>query len=528
MNNESSPKTLSILVVDDSDTDAEIVGTYLEDSRLQRSYRCTRARDLLSASEQISRNQFHAILLDLGLPDSYGLNTAAAILQICNAPVIILSGNDDEMLAMRAVQEGAQDYLLKDEINPRGLERSLLYAIERHLLKQTLKESIEKAEAANRAKSEFLAVMSHEFRTPMNGIIGSINLLNSFPLSPEQQELLDTMQICAEGQMALIGDVLDISRIEAGKLILENQPFATSDLVNSVVKSMNFKAKSKGIELVTNLDPNLPSVITSDEHRVRQVLVNLVGNAIKFTERGEVCLKIERLSQNRIQFTVKDTGIGIAQDKLKDIFSPFTQVDSSYERRFQGTGLGLAICQRLVTMLGGKIQVSSILGQGSEFRFTIENRETAAVEGDTAEHTANTNTPLKILLIEDDAMSRNMLVATLAHWGYQTDTAFDGLEGIEKATHHDYDLILIDLQMPRIDGIATAKQILHNSRHDPFPPYLTAVTACANEDDRTRCTLAGMKGFIPKPISRHELKETLAEAAAYKTARIEAQKKLSS
>ncbi|MDQ8204176.1 response regulator [Pelagicoccus sp. SDUM812003] len=524
--NQRSPEetsALETLLVDDSESDAALVQTLLLESPLRQTYRCRHESTLEGAIQALEAGSFDVILLDLGLPDSHGSDTVNSILERTEVPVVVLSGTSDEYLAIESVQKGAQDYLLKDELNHRGLERSILYAIERQALKRNLQLAKREAEAANLAKSEFLAVMSHEFRTPMNGIMGTINLVRSMNPPPHIDEHLETMQLCADAQNALINDVLDISSIEAGKLELIYSPFSLPDLVDSVMRIMSFKAKSKGLRLLTSLDPSLPKEVVSDERRLRQILVNLVGNAIKFTESGEIRVTLTRSASREIQVTVQDTGIGIEPDKLDAIFDAFTQVDSSYERRFQGTGLGLAICKRLVHMLGGSIQVESQPGAGTTFVFTFHTQEKKPPSEDLWSHasgagSSQTDSPLDILLIDDDKMSRSVLTSTLDQWGYQVDCAESGERGIEMTQSRSYDLILMDLQMPVIDGINATKRILFNHRSSPRSPMIAAVTACATEEDRNRCFLAGMDGFIAKPFDHRALRSVLEKALNRKLA----------
>ncbi|MDQ8181228.1 response regulator [Pelagicoccus sp. SDUM812005] len=508
---------IQILIVDDSDTDAEIVDLTLEDPRLRRSYRSQRTADIQSSLELLKEQSFDLILLDLGLPDSHGVASVEKMIRHANCPIVVLSGQSDETVAIQAVQSGAQDYLLKDELNARSLEKAILHSIERYALNQKLEAAMEKAETANQAKNDFLAVMSHEFRTPMNGIIGNLNLLRSLSLPSEAEELIANMEMCAESEMALIGDLLDISRIEAGKLHVEAQAFNPLELIQSAVKIMSFNAKAKGLELLTSLDPNIPQEFVSDHHRLRQILINLLGNAIKFTDEGEVRLKVQRTTPHELFFSIHDTGVGIDSSKVASVFEAFTQADSSYERRYKGTGLGLTICKRLVEMMGGKIGVESSLGVGSVFSFTLvdmsQGQALPVPHPDTdPSETETPAPPLSILLIEDEPLSRNLMVSILKNRGFSPLVAQDGLQGVQLALNNECDLILVDLRMPQLDGFETTRRILANLKGKRRKPYITALTACDSTDDRARCALAGMDDFISKPIQDRELDRVIAVA----------------
>ncbi len=509
---------LRLLIVDDSDSDAEIVSYILEDPKIRRTYQSFRATDIFSTLESLKLESFDLILLDLGLPDSEGVESVERVMRHANCPIIVLSGQNDETVAIQAVQIGAQDYLLKDELNARTLEKAILYSIERYALNQKLELATEKAEAANKAKSDFLAVMSHEFRTPMNGIIGNLNLLRSLNLPSQAIELLRTMETCADSEMALIGDLLDISSIDAGKLHIEAQAFDPHELIQSALKIINFAAKSKGLDLFTSIDPGVPKVFVSDQHRLRQILVNLLGNAIKFTNKGEVRLKVQRTGINELFFSVQDTGVGIDPEQIPYVFDAFTQVDSSYKRRHQGTGLGLTICKRLVEMMGGKIGVESQVGIGSIFSFTLvdlskQQPPKPKLSPLEKSEEASRQEPLSVLLIEDEPLCRNLMVATLKARGIDPAIACDGLTGVAKACSQNFDLIFVDLCMPETDGFETTKRILADIRNQINKPYITALTACESEKDRQNCQQIGMDGFMSKPIDDRELDYVIGAAA---------------
>ncbi|WP_224772664.1 hybrid sensor histidine kinase/response regulator [Pelagicoccus enzymogenes] len=507
-------RALTVLIVDDSESDAEIVAYTLENKQLRRSYRTHPARDLATALQQLEARSFDIVLLDLGLPDSQGIASVKKVLESARCPIVVLSGQDDETVAIQAVQSGAQDYLLKDEITARSLEKAILYSIERYALQTELSLSKEKAEAANQAKSDFLAVMSHEFRTPMNGIIGNLNLMRSLDLPIEACELLSDMEMCANSQMDLIDDLLDISSIEASKLQIEAEAFDPHQLIRSAVKIVSFSAKSKGLDLLTSIDPSIPQYFVADQHRLRQILINLLGNAIKFTHKGEIRLKAQRSAPNELFISVHDTGVGIDPDKTHTIFDAFTQADSSYDRPYKGSGLGLTICKRLVEIMGGKIGVESTPGVGSVFSFTVVDHSQS--KGKRPQQGKLNPVPIphiSVLLIEDEPLSRNLMVATLESRGITPLVAQDGLEGIQLALNYHCDLILVDLRMPLLDGYETTRRILASLPSSRPHPYITALTACDSDRDRQKCKEVGMDDFIPKPVRDEDLNRVLSAAA---------------
>ncbi len=366
-------KEVVVLIVEDNEADADLIKTYLSQSTLGNDYVCIYAGRLEEALEKTKLAQVDVAILDLNLPDSEGLGTFNNLYHDVAFPIIISSGLDDEPTALKAVQSGAQDYLIKDELTPRVLDRALSYAMERHSLNQELREARKTAEQANETKSQFLAMMSHEFRTPLNGIISALELIRDDTYTEQNQEFLHIIDKSAHDLLTLINDLLDISKIEAGKLRMNIRQFSLQESVDFVLEFLKPKADEKGIELLAHVDEDVLDVVYSDPRRLNQVLINLVGNAIKFTEFGEVSLRVKAGTKGKPHFEVKDSGIGIDPSILDNIFEPFIQADSSNKRSYEGTGLGLAICKRLVALLGGEMCVESQLRIGSTFHFTISN-----------------------------------------------------------------------------------------------------------------------------------------------------------
>ena len=388
----------------------------------------------------------------------------------------------------------------------------------------------EHAEAESQVKSQFLANMSHEIRTPMNGVLGMVELLLGTDLATRQRRFAETIQRSGQNLLAIINDILDFSKIEAGKLELDSSVFDLQSLISDVAEGLAISAQRRGLELINRCSPNLPQLVYGDPERLQQVLTNLLGNAVKFTQAGEVVIRTDIAQasgpKRRIDFQIIDTGIGIAQGKVERLFAAFAQADTSMTRLYGGTGLGLAISMRLVEMMGGKISVRSKPGAGSTFSFSIELAVAEAAQApEDVEHLKNIRalspsalgrqsavpTRGKVLLVEDDEINREVMSEILGALGYELGIARDGTEAVlAMKAENDYQVVIMDCQMPLMDGYEASRSIraIEAQAGRPRIPII-AVTAHELRDERDKVLDAGMDDYLTKPVNSEALREQL-------------------
>jgi len=542
---------LEALGVDESDMVPEVASFKLSegDQRLSREDKLLKAIEIMYDARYDSDKKnimdpiakFQRIMnqrLESELEAARRGTAGATVLQIILAFVIILAIAVLIRILFTQVTYPIRDYILKlkdfsfdDEefrLVPKGtVELNMLAEnfnelyrsfhnelVRRKKAEETMKAARDEADKANRAKSKFLASMSHEIRTPINSIIGYQYLLKNSVLSPKQREYVENIGLAAKNLLAIINQILDFSKIEAGRMVLEEVDFNIDDVLNELMIIVGMEAKRKGIELRIKVDEDVPRFLKGDITRLKQVVMNLVSNGIKFTHEGYISIRVELVEKNEenacIKFSVTDTGIGISDEQKKLLFQVFTQGDASTSRKYGGTGLGLAICKRLVELMKGEINVESEVGKGSTFSFSLrlkiascnENRNGKSKTVDTEEQYKN----VKILLVEDSSVNLQMTKEILENMGIDTDTAQSGEEAVKKAESNEYELILMDIRMPGMDGYEATRRIRKLERGS-MP--IVALTADAVEGVAQKAKEAGMNGYLTKPLEPEKLLEVI-------------------
>lgn len=631
-------KNLQILVVEDDMLDRKIIKKALADSGIE--HELVFAEDHESGKAATLGVTYDCIFLDYNLPGGTGLELLKAIRENGNtSPIIIVTSQGDEKLAVEAMKNGANDYIPKNLLSADGISQTVRYMInmkEKERLQRELEEKLKEtqrqlnmvvanapiilfsiddqgcfrlfegkgidhtglnrdaflnknineqnypftvadynraitgeeyttvvewsdrffevyyspitidehrkgvigiatditihkraeeqltkakqlAEETAKVKEQFLANMSHEIRTPMNGIMGLTHILLNTELNDDQRKYLDSISSCTNNLLVIINDILDFTKIEAGKMTFENVPFSLNTVINNTIELFQIKADEKSLQLVADIPDTLPSLLSGDPTRLSQILNNLVSNAIKFTEKGEVRIKIYITSRSDdsigLTFDVKDSGIGIAADSLSSVFESFTQASSDTTRKFGGTGLGLTIVKKLIELQEGNISVSSTLGTGTTFSFQLMFPVAAEEikEDKTAAEADISISHLRILIAEDNKINQLIVRKLFQDWKTTIELADNGQIAIEKLSKNDYDLVLMDIQMPIVDGYTAAEHIRSSLPAPKCSTPIMAMTAHATQTEKQKCFDKGMNDYISKPFEPMELKKKIIE-----------------
>lgn len=502
-----------ILIVDDVQLNLDLMKDILSGGE----YLIATAINGKSALAKAKAHKFDLILLDVVLPDIDGFEVCKQLKlnqQTQDVPIIFLTAKREKDSIVKGFQLGAVDYIPKPFSREELLARVNLHLTLRHTQDELI-HSKELAEAAAKAKAIFLANISHEIRTPMNGIIGMIDILKQTPLTIEQLEYVDIVGVSGENLLMIINDVLDFSKIEAGQITFERIRFNLHDEINEVIKILRYKAIEKKLELSFELAEDVPELLIGDPLRLKQVLINLCNNSIKFTAEGfvkiQVSLKVKDASLVRLYFEVKDSGIGISAENQKKLFKSFAQADTSTTRKFGGTGLGLAISKNLVQLMNGNIGIISEEGEGAIFHFDgefgVSGQMITEEDHQELDKSVQRDFKLKILLAEDNVINQKVAILNLQKLGHSVIVVSNGFLAVEKFQSESPDVIFMDIQMPVMDGVEATGKIREWEQINKVIPRIPIIAMTANtlKSDKDLFLSAGMDDYLSKPFNSGEL-----------------------
>lgn len=522
MSVSTSVKRISILIVDDNPNDREHFIRLLSKQDSDFVFNFFEETTGATALKLINQNKIDCILSDYNMPDTDGLGF---LLQLAKfeqekIPVIMLTGQGNEEVAAEAMKYGASDYIIKGKITPAGLLRAIINAIVKNNLEHEIKKKGAELEKSNlalnsaiNAKSEFLAHMSHEIRTPLTTIIGMSDLLaeelTKLQVPDEIRKYVNIQKTASDALLMLVNDILDNSKLEADHLKLEQIDFNLRSILQSCVDLFAIKAQRKNIKLLLEVDERISNNYVGDPNRLSQVLINFISNSLKFTEKGEIKISVRLDEKQKILFSVADTGVGIPKEKLKDIFEPYKQMETSIARRYGGTGLGLSISKKLVHLFGGEIGVKSEESKGSTFYFSIpliESKSKQVLSKKNNGELFNGIKPLKILLIDDSSEIQFLLESIFKKTPFNLSHEENGLKGYERLKKEEFDLVLIDTQMPVMTGPELAKKIREEEKTEQRNPrILIAFSANSFLEDVQKGVDCGFNDYLKKPFKKEDL-----------------------